>query len=187
MEDVWDHADLDEVRRECRAQVERAIVWGFDVSHLSTHLDTLQLRPEFFDICLELAAEFELPLRLLGHGAAAQLGFPARQLAADAGVISPDETITTTVGTTGPDIENLVAALAPGVTELRLRPAVESAELRSAAADWEQRVADRRFLCEEPWQTTAVAALERSGVRLIGFRVLRDLARAPNALRGAGA
>ena len=32
--DAWDHADLDEVRRECRTQVERAIVWGFDVSHL---------------------------------------------------------------------------------------------------------------------------------------------------------
>ena len=31
VEDVWDHADLDEVRKECRAQVERAIYWGFDV------------------------------------------------------------------------------------------------------------------------------------------------------------
>src|SRR4051794_12692100 len=35
VEDAWDHADLDEVRRECRAQIERAIVWGFDVSHLT--------------------------------------------------------------------------------------------------------------------------------------------------------
>src|SRR5437764_12411009 len=33
VEDVWDHADLDEVRRELRAQVERAIYRGFDVSH----------------------------------------------------------------------------------------------------------------------------------------------------------
>ena len=36
--DVWDHADLDEVRRECRAQIERAILWGFDVSHLDSHM-----------------------------------------------------------------------------------------------------------------------------------------------------
>jgi hypothetical protein len=36
--DVWEHADLDEVRREWRAQVERAIYWGFDVSHLNVHL-----------------------------------------------------------------------------------------------------------------------------------------------------
>ena len=45
VEDVWDHADLDEVRRECRAQIERAILWGFDVSHLDAHMGTLQLRP----------------------------------------------------------------------------------------------------------------------------------------------
>ena len=64
IEDVWDHADLDEVRRECRAQIERAILWGFDVSHLDAHLGTLQLRPEFFDVYLELAVDFGLPLRM---------------------------------------------------------------------------------------------------------------------------
>ena len=45
VEDVWDHADLDEVRKECRAQVERAIYWGFDVTHLDSHMGTMQLRP----------------------------------------------------------------------------------------------------------------------------------------------
>ncbi len=64
LEDLWDHADLDEVRRECRAQIERAILWGFDVSHLSSHLGALEYRAEFFDIALELASEFKLPLRL---------------------------------------------------------------------------------------------------------------------------
>ena len=64
--DVWDHADLDEVRRELRAQVERAILWGFDVSHLDSHMGALQLRPEFFDVYLDLAVEFGLPLRLSG-------------------------------------------------------------------------------------------------------------------------
>ena len=65
LQDVWDHADLDEVRRELRAQVERAIYWGFDVSHLDSHLGALQGRPEFFDVYLELAVDFRLPLRQL--------------------------------------------------------------------------------------------------------------------------
>ncbi|MCP4225978.1 MAG: ChbG/HpnK family deacetylase, partial [Actinomycetia bacterium] len=43
--DVWEHADVDEVRRECRAQLERAVLWGFDPSHLSAHLNTLCARP----------------------------------------------------------------------------------------------------------------------------------------------
>ena len=63
VEDTWDHADLDEVRRECRAQIERAIMWGFDVSHLDSHMGTLQMRADFFDVYLELAVDFRLPLR----------------------------------------------------------------------------------------------------------------------------
>ena len=90
IQDLWDHADLDEVRRECRAQIERAILWGFDVSHLDSHMGTLQLRPEFFDVYLELAVEFGLPLRLSGASTERLIGFPFRRLAAEEGVVFPD-------------------------------------------------------------------------------------------------
>ena len=76
VEDVWDHADLDEVRRECRAQIERAILWGFDVSHLDAHMGTLQLRPEFFDVYLDLAVEFGLPLRMVSPAMERYVGLP---------------------------------------------------------------------------------------------------------------
>ncbi len=78
VEDVWDHADLDEVRRECRAQIERAILWGFDVSHLDAHMGTMQIKSEFFDVYLDLAVEFRLPLRLSGrrHRGAHRLPVP---------------------------------------------------------------------------------------------------------------
>ena len=85
MEDVWDHADLDEVRRECRAQIERAILWGFDVSHLDAHMGTLQLRPEFFDVYLDMAIEFGLPLRMISPGHGALRRIPGRAVAAEAG------------------------------------------------------------------------------------------------------
>ena len=79
VEDVWDHADLDEVRKECRAQIERAIFWGFDVSHLDSHMGTMQLRPEFFDVYLEMAVDFRLPLRMAGASAERLVGFPFRR------------------------------------------------------------------------------------------------------------
>ncbi|MGH9150361.1 MAG: ChbG/HpnK family deacetylase, partial [Acidimicrobiales bacterium] len=91
VEDLWDHADVDEVRRELRAQLERAIYWGFDVSHLDSHLGVLQLRPELFDVYLELAVEFRLPVRLGDAGLEARVGFPFRRLAADEGVVFPDQ------------------------------------------------------------------------------------------------
>ena len=43
IDDLWEHADAEEVRRECRAQIERAIVWGVDVTHLAPHLSAITL------------------------------------------------------------------------------------------------------------------------------------------------
>src|SRR4051794_823097 len=93
VEDAWEHADVDEARRECRAQIERAIVWGFDVSHLGSHLGTLERRPEFFDIYLELAVDFGLPMRVGDQATERVAGFPFRRLAADSGAVFPDHVI----------------------------------------------------------------------------------------------
>jgi hypothetical protein len=174
VEDVWDHADLDETRRECRAQVERAILWGFDVSHLDAHMTTLQLRPEFFDIYLELALDFGLPLRMVGASLEGRLGFPAAQLAESAGAIFSDRSVTLAAGSGHAELDAMLEALEPGVTELHLRPAVDTAELRALTGDWEQRVGDYELLCGSP-NLRHVA--ETAGVTVIGFRPLRDIAR----------
>src|SRR5260370_2483999 len=89
IEDTWDHADLEEVRRELRAQIERAILWGFDVSHLDSHMGTLQLRADFFDVYLELALDFALPLRMGAIGGGRPLGVPHPPPARAAGGLVP--------------------------------------------------------------------------------------------------
>ncbi len=193
--DLWDHADLDEVRRECRAQLERAIYWGFDVSHLDAHLGAVQLKPEFFDVFLDLAEEFGLPLRLPDASAERLAGFPFRSLAAERGVVSPDRVIRTgdragrppgrragsASGSTGTDDAHLKAQLAelfagiePGVTEVCLRPALDTPELRAAAPDWQQRTHDRGLLSS---QATLIAAADEARVTFLGYRALRDLMR----------
>src|SRR6187551_3798116 len=53
IDDLWEHADYEEVLRECRAQIERALAWGIDVTHLAPHLTAITLRPEFFDVYIE--------------------------------------------------------------------------------------------------------------------------------------
>jgi predicted glycoside hydrolase/deacetylase ChbG (UPF0249 family) len=142
IDDVWDHADIDEVRRECRAQIERAIYWGFDVSHLDSHMGTLQLRPEFFDVYLELAVDFGLPLRLSGGSTERMVGFPFRRLAADEGVVFPDHFLHVRRVGSRRAIERALVELRPGVTEVYVHPAVDTAELRSLAPDWAGRVDD---------------------------------------------
>jgi chitin disaccharide deacetylase len=176
VDDVWDHADLDEARRECRAQIERAILWGFDVSHLDSHMGTLQLRPEFFDIYLELAVEFQLPMRMLGSSMQTGVGFPYRRLAEEEGVVFPDNFVVLPGGVgSRRTMEKRLFDLRPGVTEMYVHPAADTPELRAFAPDWTNRVDDHHFVTHDAGLR---AMLDRSGVQLIGFRELRELMRA---------
>jgi predicted glycoside hydrolase/deacetylase ChbG (UPF0249 family) len=172
--DLWDHADLDEARRELRAQVERAILWGFDVSHLDSHLGALQRKPEFFDIYLDLAVDFGLPIRLPGAEAERNVGFPFRSLAADEGVVFPDHfTRLRTVGSRRA-VERTIGDLPPGVTEVHVHPAVDTPELRAQTPDWPARVDDHDLVVDHHGLRPL---LDRVGARLIGYRELRRLQR----------
>jgi predicted glycoside hydrolase/deacetylase ChbG (UPF0249 family) len=172
--DLWDHADLDEVRRELRAQVERAILWGFDVSHLDSHLGVLQLRPEFFDVYLDLAVEFGLPMRLLGASAERDVGFPFRRLAAEEGVVSPDHLVVVRGTGSRATIDQVIGELRPGVTELYVHPAVDTPELRSVSDDWAARVDDHRLVTSDGHLREDI---EAAGAVLLGYRALRELQR----------
>jgi chitin disaccharide deacetylase len=174
IEDAWDHADIEEVRRECRAQLERAIIWGFDVSHLDSHLGTLQLRADFFDVYLELAVDFSLPLRMAGASAERVVGFPFRRLAAEEGIVFPDHFVVCPVGARR-KIERVLFDLRPGVTEIYLHPALDTDELRAACRDWAGRVEDHAYLCDDPSLPDLIG---RAGAVQIGYRELRDLQRA---------
>ena len=172
--DTWDHADLDEVRRECRAQIERAILWGFDVTHLDSHMGTLQLRPEFFDIYLELAIDFGLPLRLSGASTERTIGFPFRRLAAEEGVVFADHFLHVQGVGSRAAITAILPQLRAGVTEVYVHPAVDTPELRALAPDWAPRVDDHDFVTD-PHGLARQA--HEAGVTLTGYRELRAVQR----------
>ncbi len=174
-EDLWDHADVDEVRKECRAQIERAIYWGFDVSHLDSHMSILELRPEFFDVYLELAVEFRLPIRLGAASTERSVGFPFRRLAAEEGVVFPDHFLAVRSTGSRRAIERALVDLPPGVTEVHVRPAIDTAELRALAPDWAGRVDDHDLVTGH---STLRALARRAGAAFVGYRELRELQRA---------
>jgi predicted glycoside hydrolase/deacetylase ChbG (UPF0249 family) len=170
LNDLWDHGDLDEVRRELRSQLERAVLWGFDVTHLTSHLGALEQRPEFFDIYLDLACEFHLPLRLPNSDAERHVGFPLRQLAADEGVFFPDRQRAIR-GAGKRAIERAIESLEPGVTEIIVEPAADTPELRAIDPQWSARVEQLEFVTRD---SSLRAAFERSAVKLVDFELLRD-------------
>lgn len=171
--DLWDHADLDELRREVRAQVERAIWWGFDVTHISV-ADDAHLRPEVFDVVLDAAVELRLPLRLPALSDA-QAGFPLRRLTTEEGVLSPDRVLRSDrVDGTRALLERHLAEPPPGVTELVVAPAQDSPELRALGPGWARHVADLDLLVHDG---AMAGLLARAGVVVAGYRALRDLQR----------
>jgi len=173
VEDTWDHGDIDEVRKECRTQIERAIYWGFDVSHIDSHMGTLQLRADFFDVYLDMSIEFGLPLRMAPSRSERVIGFPYRRLAADAGALFTDHFVYTNVGSRRA-IERALFDLQPGVTEVYVHPAVDTDELRSSHPDWPRRVEDHALVTSDPSLRNLIT---RAGGTLIGYRELRDLQR----------
>lgn len=174
IDDLWDHADLDEVRRELRMQIERAMHWGFDVTHLAPHLSSLPLRPEFFDVYLDMAVEFDLPIRLPSTPGEDIAGFPFRQLAAEEGLVFPDHFAPALAAGTRPLTERLVADLEPGVTELHIQPAIDTPEIR-ALSPLAQAWIDDLELVSAGGELDAL--LQRTGAIRIGYRQLRDLQR----------
>jgi predicted glycoside hydrolase/deacetylase ChbG (UPF0249 family) len=174
LHDLWDHADLDELRRECRSQVERAILWGFDITHLAVHLDALQQRPEFFDIYLDLACEYRLPIELPEPADEGRAGFPARSLATAEGVVFADHVIEMGNRPSQAAFEHAILNLEPGVTLARFQPALDEPEIRGLDPSWSRRVEDYLVTVHDH---RVRSLIERSGVELVGYRQLRDLMR----------
>ena len=173
VDDLWEHADSTEVLRECRAQIERALAWGIDVSHLAPHLTSITLRPEFFDVYLELAVEFKLPIRLPSTISASAAGFPFRQLAADEGIVFPDHFDHDWRTGSRERVLTALASLEPGVTEIHVQPAIDTAEVRAlgeVATGW---IDDLALATSDELRNTVTA----SGAVLIGYRELRDAMR----------
>jgi len=174
IDDLWEHADPDEVYRELTAQVARAIAWGIDVTHLAPHLTAITLRPEFFGIYTDVAREFELPIRLPSTVTSEQAGFPFRSLARDEGIVFPDYFDHDWRAGSRDSVGRALQNLQSGVTELHVQPAIDTPEVRALTTHADQWIDDHAFVTDPD----LAIEIERVGARLIGYRELRDSMRA---------
>ncbi|KRB49613.1 MAG: ChbG/HpnK family deacetylase [Pseudomonadota bacterium] len=171
---VMRYADPDDVRRECRAQIEQALAWGVDVTHIDSHMGGNQIDPRFFEIYMEMAVEFALPLRMVGPDIETLLSFPCRAPAQARGIVFPDEFVSEWGRPTHELLAQALPALAPGVAEVNLHPVYEGAELHGydTTQAW-IRIGDQA--CAMAQSTAELIAGQQ--LRPISFRPLRDLQR----------
>ena len=165
----------EDVSAEGRAQIEQALAWGVDVTHLDSHMGVVQINAALFEVYLDLAVEYALPLRMVGAAADRHFGFGGRARAAERGVIFTDHFLYGWGEDTGAFLAEHIPVLQAGVTEVFGHPVDDGPELRGYDPDSpDVRVADG--LCFTDPETAALLA----DVIPISYRPLRDLQRSAN-------
>ncbi|MBL9173676.1 MAG: polysaccharide deacetylase family protein [Verrucomicrobiales bacterium] len=170
---------------EARAQVRKALAAGIDVTHLDSHMGVMQYLPAYLEAYLQLAVEFDLPVRMASQADMAAGGQPGmRARFAAKGILFPDDFIYD-VKYEGPEgvkaqwLKRL-SELKPGVTEIFIHAGKPTEELKAITGSWAVRSAEFETFTTDP---EIRALLERQGIRRIGYRAIRDLQR---KLRSAG-
>lgn len=175
--DVYAHARLDEVEAETRAQIELALAAGIDVTHLDSHMGTMQLDVAYHALYVRLAAEYRLPLRMARRSWLIGMGFEHVVEQADRlGVLRPDDFHVG--GPPSPEDTptywtHLLQSLRPGVSELYIHAAFDTPETRGMTLQWRQRQADFDFFTNR----STARLLAELGITLIGYRALREAQR----------
>ena len=175
---VYQHSSPEEVKIEAKAQIDKALAAGIDVTHLDSHMGVLQYNPEYHKVYHELAVEYDLPIRMASRETLEQFGFPDLREGLEAdGIISPDFLI---FG--GPDDDETVTdywkrilrSLNPGVSELFIHAAMDGEELRAMTNSWKTRATEFELFTSSK---EIRQILKEENIRLIGYRELRDLQR----------
>jgi len=141
-------ADPREAEAEIRAQVERAMAFGVQPTHLDSHMGTLFQTPDLFAAYLRVGRDYKLPVFVPGD----QLGQQAPQLMS---LVTPEDIVIDHFAIATPLVPvdgweafyaGIIERLEPGVTEIIVHLAHDDAEMQAATvghpdygAAWRQR------------------------------------------------
>ena len=184
--DVQATADLEAVRVELEAQVERAKTFGIDITHVDTHMGSVA-HGRFAQIYLGLAMRSRIPgmaprkveQELIHRGMAPEEAHQTEQmlLGLEAqGVPLVDLEIGLPLERPDHHLElakTILAELPAGVTHFLCHPCIDTPELRAITPDWRGRVADYEAFRQDDLRET----MRNLGIHAIGYRTIRDLIR----------
>ncbi len=171
---------------EMRAQIEKALASGIDVTHLDTHMGAALL-PPLVKLYLRLGREYRLPVlfpkRILEYtsvleftGAALE-GYPEMLQDLEAAGWPLVDHFRMTPGVASPESDRayheLVAGLPPGLTMLAIHPNT-SGDIESIVPAKAHFRTDEYRIFSDPEFRHVVSS---QGIETIGFRPLRDLLR----------
>ena len=182
-DEFFEHALPEDAHCEAKAQIEQALVDGIDVTHLDSHEGSLQLRPEFAEIYVRLAAEFRLPVRSGSRSLLKQMGILDDWVGniRIQGIHVPDNLIYIPIDRfqSYQEKENytseLLTQLPTGITEIYFHPTLPNGAAADRPGESYRQVRqwDYRFLVSERLRDI----LQDKRIILTDFRQLRELTR----------
>jgi chitin disaccharide deacetylase len=181
-----EHATAEDAEREMRAQVERALEAGIDVTHIDAHMGTA-FNLKFVDAYFRIAAAYRLPAfvprirarDLPAHGLPERVADYARRVdeAEASGLPIFDhfdaDSLDFAPGSGLAHNQARLDRLGAGLSYLITHCAQGGAELESITRDWRQRDEERRIYSDGSMRE----ALAARGMSTIGMRPLRDFLR----------
>lgn len=185
--EIQAQADPEEAAAELLAQVERALAFGLDVTHIDTHMGAVA-HPKFIPAYLQLVHRFQVP-PMIPRGDAStfqSLGMDAELslfLAAFTSQLEeqgiPLVDLVTGLPLDQPDSQmelakKMLSELPPGLTHFIIHPSLDTPELRAITPDWPSRVANYQVFMQAELQDF----IKNEGIHLIGYRQIRNLLRA---------
>jgi hypothetical protein len=170
------HIKAEDVEREIRAQVERAMAMGIHPTHLDSHMGVLFERPDLFAVYVKVAHEYKLPfLATLTPGVPAALSsqLSDKDILVDSVVVADPRV----AASDWPSFySNVIRNLKPGLTEIIVHLGHDDAELQAVMVDhpdygaaWRQR--DYNVVTSPEFKK----ALQENHVILIKWKDLKKL------------
>jgi chitin disaccharide deacetylase len=166
----------EEVEREIRAQIERAVAMGIHPTHLDSHMGVLFSRPELFAVYVKIAREYKLPFLAVRSADA-----PKELLS----MLSDKDLVLDSIVMADPKVAagdwkafylSAIKNLTPGLTEIIVHLGHNDAELQAVMVDhpdygaaWRQR--DYEVVTSPEFKK----ALQDNHVVLIKWQDLRKL------------
>lgn len=179
-----EHASPARVQVELEAQVQQALRWGIQPTHIDTHMGTvasLELIPAYLKVALAHrlppmifrmdeaswqaagvdAQTAQMAVRLMGQ--LEDMGLPLLDAIAGLDLRRHEDVLD--------HAKQVLGGLKPGITHFIIHPAKDSPDLRELAPDWRARVANyETFLRPDLRQF-----VQAQGIHVIGYRALQAL------------
>lgn len=171
------NAKMEEVEKELKAQIDRAIQFGIKPTHLDSHMGTIFYSPKTFEIYLNLGASYNFPL-LIPKNVAEAYPEVLKKYSAKQVIVDNFFTMSTTQPTE--EWENfyvdLIERASSGINELIVHLAYDDAEMQAATVGhldfgsaWRQN--DLNMVLGEKFHE----AIKKNNLKLVTWREINDV------------